>query len=690
MLASLRRCPTSLPRAFAAGRVAARSTAFVNLTTRTSTRPSLPHRAFHSAPRLSQVQAAAAAQPNVQTQRITKFEDLATHGLVHPNIIRAVTEDMKLETMTEVQSATINQALRGDDVIAQARTGTGKTLGFLLPTLQAILNKNPELENHSVARGNTYGRNNQLNVRGIIISPTRELAEQIAVEAKKVVYHTGIKVQTAVGGMGKPQSLRRIHMQGCHLLVATPGRLIDLLTDPSANIAAPNLDVFCLDEADRLLETGFYEDILEIKKNLPPQSQKDRQTLMFSATIPKTVKTMVRSLLKPDFHFVQTIRADEAPTHMRVPQKVVEASSYKNVILSLVELIQREVQNSTPERPFKAMIFMNTTKQVPLFADVLSNLQMMTTSSPEFKRLHVGQIQSGMDQRQRTRAADDFRHCKTGILVSSDVTARGMDFPNVTHVIQFGTPRSRDDYVHRIGRTGRAGKEGQAWLLIPQFDSNEALDKLGEFPIKLDTSLKTPTEDLRNPSPETSELLTIVSNAFKQVDLWVKKDAYRIMVTSNVQGKRPATKQKVVNEVNDAAMAVMGLHELPGFSQRAITAGGLGSLNGITAETPRQGFGSSDGARGGFGSGESRGGFGSGGSRGGFGSGESRGGFGSGGFRGGFGSSDRSRSGGGFGSRGGFGSSDRSGSGGGFGSRGGFGSSDRRGGFGSGARRGFN
>lgn len=116
MLASLRRCPTSLPRAFAAGRVAARSTAFVNLTTRTSTRPSLPHRAFHSAPRLSQVQAAAAAQPNVQTQRITKFEDLATHGLVHPNIIRAVTEDMKLETMTEVQSATINQALRGDDV----------------------------------------------------------------------------------------------------------------------------------------------------------------------------------------------------------------------------------------------------------------------------------------------------------------------------------------------------------------------------------------------------------------------------------------------------------------------------------------------------------------------------------------------------------------------------------------------
>ncbi|KAK8173059.1 P-loop containing nucleoside triphosphate hydrolase protein [Phyllosticta citrichinensis] len=695
-----------------AGRVAPRSTALVNSLARVSTPSSVSLRTFQSSSQLSQVQAAAAAtQSNQQTQRISRFDDLETHGLVHPNIIKSITGDMGLETMTEVQTASINEALRGDDVIAQARTGTGKTIGFLLPMLQGILKRNPQLAEFSPSRRNTFGRgaNSQLDIRGIIISPTRELAEQIAAEAKKVVYHTGIKVQTAVGGMGKAQSLRRIHDQGCHLLVATPGRLMDLLSDKEAGVSVPNLDFLVLDEADRLLEVGFYDDIMEIKKFFPKPEQKDRQTLMFSATIPKGVKTMVRSLLKPNFHFVQTIRADEQPTHTRVPQKVVEGASYKNVMLSLFELVQREAENATPERPFKAMVFMNTTKQVPFFAEALTNLQLMSGTSPQFKRLEIGEIQSGLSQQARTRASDAFKACKTGILVSSDVTARGMDFPNVTHVIQFGTPKTRDDYVHRIGRTGRAGKEGEGWLLISKFESAEALRRLGEFPIKLDSGLKTASEDLHKPSSETAQLLDNVTEAMSRIDIYSRRNAYRTMVTNNAQGKSRFEKQTVVDEVNAAATDIMGLNTIPGFSSKQITACALSGINGITQEESRSGgsgsrggFGSSGGfgSRGGFGSsdrGESRGGFGSSDRSGGFGSSDRRGGFGSsggfgspggrGGSRGGFGSSDRG------GSRGGFGSSDRGGPRGGFGSSdrsGGFGSSDRRGGFGSsGGRGGF-
>ncbi|KAK7539735.1 putative DEAD box RNA helicase hela [Phyllosticta citribraziliensis] len=700
MLASLRRCPAPLSRALTAataGRVAPRSTALVNSLARVSIPSSVSLRTLQSSSQLSQVEAAAAAtQSNQQTQRISRFDDLATHGLVHPNIIKSITGDMGLETMTEVQTASINEALRGDDVIAQARTGTGKTIGFLLPMLQGILKRNPQLAEFSPSRRNGFGRgsNPQLNIRGIIISPTRELAEQIAVEAKRVVYHTGIKVQTAVGGMGKAQSLRRIHEQGCHLLVATPGRLMDLLSDKEAGVSVPNLDFLVLDEADRLLEVGFYDDIMEIKKFFPKPEEKDRQTLMFSATIPKGVKTMVRSLLKPNFHFVQTIREDEQPTHKRVPQKVVEGASYKNAMLSLFELVQRDAENATPERPFKAMVFMNTTKQVPFFADALTNLQSMPGTSPQFKRLEIGEIQSGLSQQARSRASDAFKACKTGILVSSDVTARGMDFPNVTHVIQFGTPKTRDDYVHRIGRTGRAGKEGEAWLLIPKFESSEALRRLGEFPIKLDSGLKTASEDLGNPSAETTQLLDKVTKAMRGTDPYSRRDAYRTMVTNNAQGKSRFDKQRVVDEINAAATDIMGLDPIPGFSPKQITACALSGVRGITQEEPRSG---GSGSRGGFGSSGgfgSRGGFGSSDRSGGFGSSDRSGGFGSSGGRGGFGSSGgRGGFGGRGGSRGGFGSSDRGGSRGGFGSSdrsGGFGSSDRRGGFGSsGGRGGF-
>jgi ATP-dependent RNA helicase MSS116, mitochondrial len=208
--------------------------------------------------------------------------------------------------------------------IAQARTGTGKTLGFLIPVVQNILNASPEL----ASPPERYQRARASDIRGIIISPTRELAEQIAVEAKKITRSTGIKVQVAVGGNSKRQMLRQMQHEGCHLLVATPGRLTDLLTDPYSKVSAPNLSTLVLDEADRLLEQGFAEAIEEIKSLLPDIRQKDRQTLLFSATIPGEVMGLVRKTLKPGFQFVQTIREGEAATHEKIPQKIVQVAGF--------------------------------------------------------------------------------------------------------------------------------------------------------------------------------------------------------------------------------------------------------------------------------------------------------------------------------------------------------------------------
>ncbi|KAJ8606152.1 hypothetical protein MRB53_041159 [Persea americana] len=217
---------------------------------------SLSSRQLHSTPRrLQQEVVAEENRPSTDGPVVTKFKDLADLNMVHPNIIRSITEGMGLETMTDVQTQTINAALKGKDIIAQAKTGTGKTMAFLIPLLQNIITVDPALaERGGFRRG---PRATADDIRAIVISPTRELAEQIAVEAKRVVQGTGIIVQAAVGGTQKAQGLRAIQREGCHVLVGTPGRLQDILTDEYSRVEAPDLSALVLDEADRLLDQGF-------------------------------------------------------------------------------------------------------------------------------------------------------------------------------------------------------------------------------------------------------------------------------------------------------------------------------------------------------------------------------------------------------------------------------------------------
>lgn len=301
---------------------------------------------------------------------ISKFAELDGAGLIDPTVVRTITQKMKLETMTEVQSRTLNEALKGKDVLAQAKTGTGKTLAFLLPVLQNILQEDPSLLKKSL-RKPSYGQRAG-DIRAIIISPTRELAEQIGEEARKLTQDTGVVIQTAVGGTQKSFHLRAMQRDGCHILVGTPGRLKDIFSDRETGVSAPKLSAFVMDEADRLLDAGFWPEIQAIQDLLPSKQEKDRQTLMFSATISQDVVKLVRSVMKPNLHYVRTVQENEEPTHERVPQRLVTVPSLENLLPTVLELCQRNVDaNQDPStRPFKAIVYFNATAETTLASSI--------------------------------------------------------------------------------------------------------------------------------------------------------------------------------------------------------------------------------------------------------------------------------------------------------------------------------
>ncbi len=591
--------------------------------------------------------------------------------------------------------------------LAQAKTGTGKTLGFLVPVVQNILEADPSLAQPK--RVEHRQRGTPSDIRALIISPTRELAEQIAVEARKLVQKTGVIVQTAVGGTQKSLGLRRIQQEGCHILVGTPGRLYDILYDPYTGVKAPNLSALVLDEADRLLDQGFAPEIDAIQQLLPNKAEVDRQTLLFSATVPTEVMAVVRKTLKRDFHFVKGVKEGEEPTHTRVPQKIVNVGGLENALPALLELCKREVtaRSLTPQpeqvgaasdapRPFKAIVYFNATADVTLAASTFRNLRADgATGAPGQHPLYparIFDIHSKLSQIQRTNAADFFRKSRSGILFSSDVTARGMDFPDVTHVIQIGIPSTKEAYIHRIGRTARGDKTGEGWLLISDFEEREVRYRLDKLPLTVDNSLQTASVDMKRESqlPESvARTLTQIGQASKLVDASEKSKAYlaSLGIYSWVNNK-----QQLIDSLNNLSKYGWGWATPPPVSPRLAAKLGLSRLTGININSSydEDSISSYSGSRGGR---MSRGGFG--GSRGGFGGsrggdrdggfGGSRGGFG--GSRGGFGGSRGGDRDGGFGgSRGGFGGSRGGDRDGGFGgSRGGFGASrggDRDGGFG--------
>ncbi|PPJ54750.1 hypothetical protein CBER1_04033 [Cercospora berteroae] len=556
----------------------------------------------------------AATEQSIATEPVAKFTDLASKNIIHPNVIRAITNDMGIDTMTEVQQRTIHEALKGQDVIAQAKTGTGKTLGFLLPIVQRIINEDPSIAERG--RGRRGPRTTADDIRGLIVSPTRELAEQIAAEAKKLCKNTGIIVQTAVGGTQKSQGLRAIQREGCHLLVGTPGRLKDILSDQHSRVEAPDLQALVFDEADRLLDQGFWPEVQEIMRMLPTTAEKDRQTLMFSATVPKDVVSIVRSTLKPGFNFAKCVRDDEEPTHTRVPQKSVSLIGLENCVPSLIELCQKGIDASreSDARPFKAIVFFNSTAEVTLAASTLLALQSpVAPQADQFGSRDGGhpwyptkvlEIHARLSQAQRTRAAEDFRKASSGILLSSDVTARGMDFPNVTHVIQVGLPPSREQYIHRLGRTARAGKEGEGWIFLNEVDKAEARHRLRDLNLIKDDTLQIPKLDLTKPGDvpaEAGRILSMYQGAIKKIPMAEKAKVYLAQLGTYQWFQR---KQDLIQMMNNLSRFGWGLATPPSISHALAQRLRIGRIEGVNLSSSHNRddrHSSSEGRDGGYG-----------------------------------------------------------------------------------------
>ena len=331
------------------------------------------------------------------------------------------------ELTTPIQSAVIPFALKGDDVIGCADTGTGKTAAFLLPILHRLVTTraaNPD------DRGYT---------RVLILAPTRELCVQIEDDVQGFTYHTDLTSVAVYGGV--EMSAQEFALKsGVDIVVATPGRLMDHQRHHNT-VDFSRLEVFVLDEADRMMDMGFWPDVQRISATLPPADK--RQTLLFSATMPEEVMRFVDEMVR-DPKYVQIGSAGgPAKTITHAIENV--ASAHKTEWLA--KFLRRT------EGP--VLVFMRTKQGAERLARRLSTMGIRATS------LHADRT-----QQQRSQAIEGFRSGTYPVLVATDVAARGLDIDGITHVINYEVPTSRETYVHRVGRTGRATATGTALTLV--------------------------------------------------------------------------------------------------------------------------------------------------------------------------------------------------------------------------------
>ncbi len=341
-----------------------------------------------------------------------RFSDFALRDALKQNLAT-----IGFDTPSAIQDQAIPLALEGKDVIGLANTGTGKTAAFLLPILSNL-------------------RDKQRNAV-LIMAPTRELAQQIDAECKRFSRGMNLYSTVVVGGTNIERQIRDLR-RNPHIIIGTPGRLNDLLNRGALRLT--DISVFVLDEADRMLDMGFINDIRRIAGQLPSQ----RQTLCFSATMTPTIQTLVHDFMKdPE---VVSVRTGETSDH--VEQNIIEAHDK----LEKLELLEEMLRKDDFE---KVLVFGETKYGVQRLADSLSK------SGIPSEAIHGNKSQS-----QRQRALKAFKTDTVKVLVATDVAARGLDIPDVSHVINFDQPATYDDYVHRIGRTGRGGKTGNALTFV--------------------------------------------------------------------------------------------------------------------------------------------------------------------------------------------------------------------------------
>lgn len=340
---------------------------------------------------------------------MTKFNEL---GISDP-VMKAL-EKMGFEEATPIQAETIPLALAGNDVIGQAQTGTGKTAAFGIPMIERIDKQKKQIQ-------------------GLVVAPTRELAVQVAEEINRLTKFMGIRALAIYGGQPMQRQIRALK-DGPQIVVATPGRLLDHMRRKT--IRTDTIVTTVLDEADEMLNMGFIDDIRDILKGIPDT----RQTLLFSATMPKEIRNIASTLMKN-------------PQEVRVKAKEMTVENIKQFFIEVPEKFKFDTLNNHMDiySPELAIVFARTKKRVD---EITEGLQT--------RGYRAEGIHGDLTQGKRMSVLNKFKNARIEVLVATDVAARGLDISGVTHVYNFDIPQDPESYVHRIGRTGRAGKTGEA------------------------------------------------------------------------------------------------------------------------------------------------------------------------------------------------------------------------------------
>jgi ATP-dependent RNA helicase RhlE len=344
---------------------------------------------------------------------------------LHPSLMRGI-KDLGFVRPTWIQSQSIPPALAGQDVIACAQTGSGKTAAFLLPILQGLLDG---------PRGKT---------RALVLAPTRELAAQILEDLKDLATHTPVTGAAVFGGVGHgPQE--HAFRSGVDVIIATPGRLLDHLRSPYARL--DHIKYLVLDEADRMLDMGFLPEIRKILRQLPVR----RQTMFFSATIPPPIRQLANDMLQRPVSIEGERRAGP-PTG--ITQAVYPVAQELKSALLVALLRRGDMQY--------ALVFTRTKHRANRLADYLIR-----------EGVNADRIHGNRSQTQRTAALSAFKSGRLPVLVATDIAARGIDVEALGHVVNFDVPLAAEDYIHRIGRTGRAEATGEAFTFVSPQEQNE-------------------------------------------------------------------------------------------------------------------------------------------------------------------------------------------------------------------------
>ncbi|KAJ1963406.1 hypothetical protein GGI12_002075 [Dipsacomyces acuminosporus] len=417
---------------------------------------------------------------------------------IHQKTKAAIEKLMKFKTASKVQHQIISRLPIEKDIMIKAKTGTGKTTAFLVPAIESLLREyeqNPMRKSHGRAVG------------CLIVSPTRELAKQIAAEAEKLVKFHGWNVQSLVGGERPRDQLNSLARNRSDIVIGTPGRILDFLENqPTFQDLASKTKLLIFDECDVLLQMGFRREIDEIINRVPT----DRQTFLVSATIDKKIKELAPTVFHRGFDFIDCVEKGETNTHQNVKQEyvAVEASQHFPV---LCDIMQTHIsKNKEDGHGSKIIVFMPTTKCADVYAQMIRALmkkgqqssdsprrdnrgygkrgfQQQRRQSPAGDTVEVFMLHGKMSQDARSRISDKFRNSPadartTSILVTTDVSARGVDYPNVSMVVQVGIPTETEAYIHRLGRTGRAGRSGEGVILLNSMET-KFLRNLKNIPI---------------------------------------------------------------------------------------------------------------------------------------------------------------------------------------------------------------